>query len=39
MRVFNEEKTMELKVWDTELGYLKSDKLVVAHYEAVEAVS
>lgn len=38
MRVFNEEKTMELKVWDTEFGYLKPDKLVIAHYEAVEAV-
>ena len=38
MRVFNEEKTKELKNFDTELGRLLPDKLVIAHHEAVEAV-
>lgn len=39
MRVFNEEKTKELVTYDLEAGYLKEDRLLVAHHEAVEAVS
>lgn len=38
MRIFNEEKTEELANPDTERGYLKQDKLFVAHHEAQEEV-
>ena len=38
MRVFNETKTKELKEYDLNKGYLKGDKLFIAHHEAVEAV-
>ncbi len=38
MRVFNESKTIELTEYDLEKGYLKAEKLFVAHHEAVEAV-
>lgn len=38
MRVFNENKTIELTNYDREKGYLKPDKLFIAHHEAVEAV-
>lgn len=34
MRIFNEDKTIELTKVDKEKGYLKSDKLVIAHHEA-----
>jgi FtsZ-binding cell division protein ZapB len=39
MRVFNEEKTQELTAYDLTKGYLKSDKLITAHHESVEAVA
>lgn len=38
MRVFNENKTIELIEYDLEKGYLKNDKLFVKHYDAVESV-
>lgn len=38
MRVFNENKTIELASYDLEKGYLKNDKLFIAHHKAVEAV-
>lgn len=39
MRIFNENKTQELNKEniDHEKGYLKPDKLFIAHHEAVEA--
>lgn len=38
MRVFNENKTIELANYDLAKGYLKEDKLFKAHHEAVNAV-
>lgn len=38
MRIFNKDKTMELENPDLSLGYLKSDKLFIAHHESVEYV-
>ena len=35
MRVFNKDKTIELNEYDLEKGYLKDDKLFVAHHERV----
>lgn len=37
MRVFNEDKTIELKEYDLELGYLEADTLTT-HIEAIEGV-
>ena len=39
MRIFNEDKTQELneETIDLEKGYLKLDKLFIAHHEAVES--
>lgn len=37
MKIYNEEKTTELKNYELTKGYLKADKLFVAHHEAVEA--
>lgn len=37
MRIFNETKTEELIEYDLEKGYLKEDKLLIAHHEAVGA--
>lgn len=41
MRIFNEEKTQELnkEELNLELGYLRADKLFIAHHEAIEAKS
>lgn len=36
MRVFNEDKTLELKIYDTEVGTLKRDTLFVKHHPAVK---
>ena len=36
MRVFNEDKTLELKIYDTEVGMLKRDTLFVKHHPAVK---
>lgn len=38
MRVFNENKTIELTEYDLEKGYLKADKLFIKHHEAVTEV-
>lgn len=38
MRVFNEDKTQELKEYDLNKGHLKLDKLFIRHYEAVEEI-
>lgn len=38
MRVFDESKTTELTEYDLSVGYLKPDKLFIAHHEAQEAV-
>lgn len=38
MRVFNEDKTQELKEYDLTKGYLKDDKLFVKHHEAAEEI-
>ena len=38
MRVFNENKTEELKEYDLEKGYLKADKLFVKYHEVVTEV-
>lgn len=38
MRVFDETKTKELTEYNLYKGYLKDDKLLIAHHEAVEAV-
>lgn len=38
MRVFNEDKTLELTNYDLEKGYLQSDKLFIAHHEPIQAV-
>lgn len=37
-KVYNEEKTMELDRFDLNKGYLKDDKILVAHHEATEEV-
>lgn len=34
MRVFDESKTRELTEYDLSAGYLKPDKLFIAHHEA-----
>ena len=36
MRIFNKEKTEELKVYDLNLGYLDQDKLFITHHETVK---
>lgn len=36
MRVFNENKTIELKQYDTKLGVLKKDKIFIKHHASVE---
>lgn len=38
MRVFNEDKTQELKEYDLNKGHLKLDKLFIRHNEAVEEI-
>lgn len=38
MRVFNEDKTQELKEYDLNKGHLELDKLFVKHHEAVEEI-
>lgn len=38
MRVFDESKTKELFYYDTEIGYLRQDKIVSKHHEATPAV-
>lgn len=35
MRVFDENKNYELKTYDLEKGYLKADKILVAHHPAI----
>ena len=35
MRIFNESKSIELTEADLEKGYLKADKLVIRHHEAI----
>lgn len=37
MKVYNQEKTMQLTTYDLEKGYLIPDKLFVQHHDAVEA--
>lgn len=39
MKIFNQDKTIELDVnmIDYEKGYLKSDKIFIAHYDAIKA--
>ena len=39
MRVFDETKTIELTEYNLNKGYLKADKLFLAHHEAVEGVA
>lgn len=36
MKVYNKDKTEELKKYDLEKGYLIDDKLLIAHHEAVQ---
>ena len=38
MRVFNKDKTQELKEYDLNKGHLKLDKLFIRHHEAVEEI-
>lgn len=38
MRVFNEDKTQELKEYDLNKGHLELDKLFIRHHEAVEEI-
>lgn len=38
MRIFDENKTIELTNYDREKGYLKPDKLFIAHHDEVQAV-
>ena len=38
MRVFNEDKTQELKEYDLNKGHLKLDKLFIRHHEAAEEI-
>ncbi len=37
MRIFDQDKITEIKDYDRKKYYLKSDKLLLAHHEAVEA--
>lgn len=37
MKIYNQEKTMQLTAYDLEKGYLIPDKLFVQHHDAVEA--
>lgn len=37
MKIYNQEKTMQLTTYDLEKGYLIPDKLFVQHHDAVEA--
>lgn len=39
MKVYNENKTAVLTVYDTNLGYLKPDKIFVKHHEAIPAAT
>lgn len=39
MKIFNQEKTQELSNVDLSKGYLKDDKIFVAHHEATEEVA
>ena len=39
MRVFDETKTTELTEYDLNKGYLKDERIFVAHHEAVEGVA
>lgn len=36
MRVFNEDKTQELKTYDLKYGYLKDDKIKVGRFQGVD---
>lgn len=38
MRVFNEDKTQELKEYDLNKGHLELDKLFIRHHEVVEEI-
>lgn len=38
MRVFNKDKTQELKEYDLNEGHLELDKLFIRHHEAVEEI-
>ena len=38
MRVFNEDKTQELKEYDLNKGHSELDKLFIRHHEAVEEI-
>lgn len=38
MRVFNEDKTQELKEYDLNKGHLELDKLFIKHHKAVEEI-
>ena len=38
MKVYNENKTRVLETYDLELGYLKADKLLKEHHEAVPEI-
>ena len=38
MRVFNKDKTQELKEYDLNIGHLELDKLFIRHHEAVEEI-
>lgn len=38
MRVFNEDKTQELKEYDLSKGHLELDKLFIRHHKAVEEI-
>ena len=38
MRVFNEDKTQELKEYDLNKGHLELDKLFIRHHKAVEEI-
>ena len=37
MKIYNQEKTMQLTTYDLEKGYLIPDKLFVQHHDAIEA--
>lgn len=39
MKVYNENKTEVLETYDLELGYLKADKILKEHHEAVPEIS
>ena len=36
MKVYNEQKTKELKTYDLEKGYLKNESIFIRHIDAVE---